>query len=197
MLTQGFFLTAKVPVPAVPTEARWESVVTQHVGKGPKAATDRLSLSPGAGRLQSPCSTLARSVPGGIKLSVHRGNLPGDVPLLGCLPVSFSLPPLLPAITSPKIYLLSKTCLWVCSLEQPAETSSCHQSGTACVSHTPVGRTPWRSMLSRPQCQAHALKSGPFGPSVRKRMWHLHTYCSRPDETVPSCLLIISRCTRV
>lgn len=119
MLTQGFFLTAKVPVPAVPTGARWESVVTQHVGKGPKAATDRLSLSPGAGRLQSPRSTLARSIPGGIKLSVHRGNLPGDVPLLGCLPVSFSLPPLLPAITSPKIYLLSKTCLWVCSREQP------------------------------------------------------------------------------
>lgn len=93
MLTRGLFLTVKVLVPAVPTGARWESVVTQHVGKGPKAATDHLSLSPGAGRLQSPRSTLAHCVPGGIKLSVHRGNLPGDVPLLGCLPVSFSLPP--------------------------------------------------------------------------------------------------------
>ena len=119
MLTQGLFLTAQVPVPAVPTGARWESVVTQHLGKGRKAATDRLSLSPGAGRLQSPHCTLAHSVPGGIKLSVHRGNLPGDVPLLGCLPVSFSLPPLLPAIISPKTYLLSKTCLRVCSREQP------------------------------------------------------------------------------
>lgn len=92
-------------------------------GKGLKPAADHLSLSLVAGRLQSPRSTLAPSVPGGIKLSVHRGSLLGDVPLLGCLPVSFSLPPslppLLPAITSPKPNLLSKTCLRVCSRKQP------------------------------------------------------------------------------
>lgn len=107
----------------MPTGALQDSVVTQHVGKGPKPAAHHLSLSPGAGRLQSPRSTLAPSVPGGIKLSVHRGSLLGDVALWGCLPVSFSLPPsllpLLPSVTSPKPNLFSKTCLHVCSREQP------------------------------------------------------------------------------
>ena len=100
-----------------------------------------------------------------------------DVHLFGCLPVCLSSPTphCFPQSPPPKLFALkylSQSLPWGAA---QARTSSCHQFGSACVSHTPLGRMPQRSKLSTPLWQVHTLKSGPFGHSMRKRMWHLCT----------------------
>lgn len=67
--------------------------------------------------------------------------------------------------------------------------SSCHQLGTACVPHTPMGTMPWRSEISSLLLQVHTLKSGPFGPSVKKRMWPAFPYSHQTGLFPPACLL--------
>lgn len=93
---------------------------------------------------------------------------------LATLPLSVSSPSLTASCdpTSPNRIALQYVSQSLLRGETQAGPSSCQRFGTTWVSHTPSGMR-----LSTPLCQLHALKSGAFGQSVRKRMWHLCVSC--------------------